>query len=188
MTMINLQQFCSTELGREYLHTPFARNGRLYATNGHILVRVKHDASPAGHPKAPDAEKLFPNPPPAVVPLPMVELPAPEPEPPCEVCNGTGQDDGQVCFCCDGDGKGWVPDPVTVQIGSAYLASKYYRMLTALPNCRIQVTAEMGYTDTPVYFTFDGGDGLLMGMRGEAKQNIVAIAPETESLSAGEGR
>lgn len=60
--MIDLQRFCANELDeREYLHKPWKRGQWVYATNGHVCVRVPAEAMPdVGEcDKAPAAERLF---------------------------------------------------------------------------------------------------------------------------------
>lgn len=60
--MIDLQRFCANELDeREYLRKPWKHGEWVYATNGHVCVRVPTAAMPdvAECDKAPPAQKLF---------------------------------------------------------------------------------------------------------------------------------
>ncbi len=60
--MIDLQRFCANELDeREYLRKPWKHGKWVYATNGHVCVRVPTAAMPdvAECDKAPPVQKLF---------------------------------------------------------------------------------------------------------------------------------
>ena len=156
--MIDLQQFCATDLDREYLLAPFTKDGKTYATNGHICVRVVAVEGIAGHKNAPDAERLFPKLTHEMFALPSVEIPPPPDPPfePCYICMGVDSGD---CPECEGLGKTEVKETVAVQIGEAFFAAKYMRLLLGLPNTKVQSRPR---TKDAMYFTFDGGDGILM--------------------------
>ena len=60
--MIDLQRFCANESDpRPYLRAPFKRGSWVYATNGHVCVRVPAATMPAATEcdKAPPAHNLF---------------------------------------------------------------------------------------------------------------------------------
>jgi hypothetical protein len=58
-TASDMKPFCSTDEIRPYLHNPFSRGDYSYATNGHIIVRVRKVAEISENDQAPDAGMLF---------------------------------------------------------------------------------------------------------------------------------
>jgi hypothetical protein len=204
---IDLQRFCWADDYRKHLRTPWAHKGHIYATNGHICVRVP----------APDqAEAIFPH---AVgdsaagifdkvgerqyAPLPEFEMGET-----CHVCRGKGKYPQSKCEDCDGDGvivrgrheyeckecdgDGWVDDSegemrgcplcdgygtrskcIDFAGGVGYQA-RYLNLIKDLPGLMFAtggaVDDEHRTIDTiqPAHFTFDGGEGVLMPMRGFA--------------------
>jgi hypothetical protein len=126
VSAVDLQRFCWANDYRKYLRQPWAHKGWMYASNGHILVRVP---SPE-HAETVFAEKVAES---AVgmladsgereyAPLPAFTL-----GPVCECCKGVGTVKQSKCPDCDGegefdhgeytyhckecDGEGWIDDP-----------------------------------------------------------------------------
>lgn len=104
-TLEILRQFCATENEeREHLRHPMRHDGYLYATNGHIAVRVADDRAVDAAP-VPELmlEKMLPAF--AAIPgslgVPIPELPEPEA---CIRCGGTGHLHRRECPECRGDG------------------------------------------------------------------------------------
>ena len=153
--MIDLKPFCGIKDARWYLNGPFSLGEYSYATNGCVIVRVPRRPEIAEVPEAPKPEKLFAEhqPDPAAKWFDVPELPKPEMKD-CLYCN---DDVGQPCEECNGTGK--VEKMRTVDIGDVHFQLKLLRLLKSLPNCKI-----IPHRQDAIYFTFDGGDGLLMPM------------------------
>jgi hypothetical protein len=170
--MIDLQPFCSTNPTRRNLGRPWSLGVHTYASNGAIMVRVprRHDIPPNA--EAPDPVKLFDKAgAPTIRPLPKLQLPQPDQEE-CEACKGRGYEhdcpDCQ-CECAECKGTGIVTEEISVNLGGAIFDTKYIKMLQDLPNCRIAIDFS---PDWGMFFTFDGGDGLLMTMRYPHRRHI----------------
>lgn len=173
--MIDLQKFCAVHDPRNWLEKPFTEGDFTYATNGHILVRVPRlDGYPDVHEKMRETcLKVFAtNPQGSLVPGlpadPAVKMIK------CDVCAGSGE----VCDGCGGwnnikrghevdcdecDGTGEVESWGSnfVAVGCAHVEPRYLRLVKGLPNVMVYVNGE----EKALYFTFDGGDGLLMPRR-----------------------
>lgn len=176
-----------------YLHKPFDRGNYTYATNSHIAARVpKIDGfEPIPDDKLKKLEELFDgNSRDDFVEL--TKLPHPEKctscngsgvgykcpscdgegdfeheghEYDCKECGGSGEvDDGddahkQPCWKCDGSGHAAQP----VKVGAGHFDRRYLAKLMELPGVKFAP-----HPSDPMriaYFTFDGGEGLLMPMR-----------------------
>lgn len=188
-----LQQFVARKSEvREWMQSPFKTGEWVYATNGHIAVRVpaggqelRNDAQPTI-----DMGKLFR----AVVDrVTKIDLPAlPEAEPcwlccgsgvayrcadcggegvseftDCETCGGNGQlsrhdadaTSRQECFECDGSGNDRTQEVV---VTDRLYARRYLAKIAALPGLAFHQTPDRS---EPAFFTFSGGEGLLMPLR-----------------------
>ncbi len=104
LTLKQLQWFCAQASDeREFLRKPFRRGAFVYATNGHIGVRVLGDGIKADEippDKLPSLEVLFDRPPPsALVDFPTVPLAAK-----CVSCKGKRTVRLGSCEDCNGDG------------------------------------------------------------------------------------
>lgn len=105
--MIDLQRFCADQRDiRTYLHAPWCHDGWVYATNGHLVVRIPHDggeytAAIAG--KHPDVAGMFRK---YITERNcefLVMPPIPEPAQ-CTHCDGTGWTWAKNCpDCVDGE-------------------------------------------------------------------------------------
>ena len=189
--MINLQIFCSNE--RTNLEEPFVDNGFEYATDGKILIAVKTDKpdSEDRHPK--NTQQLFERvwdesweP---------IKIRWPDrTEHKCCFCNGDGLKRHQCNICegfgrhtcdcgtehdcgyCDGEGYSKCEDseicPECEGTGKAFENQKYgfryflgsliAKIVNNLPNPKV---TEMSTGSGCLRFEFDGGKGLLMGMK-----------------------
>ncbi|HEX5320598.1 MAG TPA: hypothetical protein VFW46_15650 [Stellaceae bacterium] len=164
--MIDLKPFCSNESWRPYLHKPFADGEWVYATNGHICVRVPrntHDAVPEKN--APDAKRLFDI---AgcgqeLVDLPKIDLPETIFSP-CSECHGRGTEhDCPDCECaCEScGGTGDTISEISVSLAGAVFLARYIKLMQALP-APVKIEANRLDHNKPLFFVFEGGQGLLM--------------------------
>lgn len=79
----------------------------------------------------------------------------------CEECDGKGSSRGGGESCPDCEGSGMVKKFTPVSIGKAHIDLKYALLLSSLGDVKL---APSGKLD-PIYFQFDGGDGLIMPVR-----------------------
>lgn len=79
----------------------------------------------------------------------------------CKTCDGEGSIAGNDAICTSCNGTGNERTHQKVSVGAALFSGHYLAMMDALGGTRIAVTETLA----PAYFTFDGGDGLLMPMR-----------------------
>ena len=165
--MIDLMSFCGNDREiRSYLQTPFELDGWVYATNGHLAVRVLRSAWAGAaayihgkHPK--NIANLFEDAFAAAgdfLPFPMVSEPMK-----CDRCNGSGvdpedTDDGpQDCLECGG--TGYVRE--VLPVGGAHYATHYLWRMRVLPEAQIK-PREM---NAPAAIHFVSGQALLMPCR-----------------------
>jgi hypothetical protein len=170
---IDLQQFCSTEKYRPYLHAPSSLGNFTYATNGHIIIRVKRLSNVPENSSFPDTERLFaanyrdsefrPMVSGTLPPLIIDEAET------CDACDGTGfQHRCPDCQCecsgCGGAGKVRTTsdNDTSVSINGAVFDIRYVRMLQSLPGTLIE---SLPRKEEAMSFRFDGGEGMLMPMR-----------------------
>jgi hypothetical protein len=172
--MLDLQQFCSTDTFRFNLHKPFRRNGHVYATNGHILVRVADDERYEISDKIATEKVLAKLDSAKFIPAPAVNLPpkAPTQKETCTHCDGLGtQHDCLDCSCeCDAcEGKGTVDNrpEISTSLCGQYFALDYIRQLYDLPDLEIAPDSV-----EPMLFRFTGGIGALMPRRNASKTHI----------------
>ena len=160
--MIDLRPFCANEFEvRIGLHKPWRDGAWVYATNGHMVVRVPantQDAPPrnsATQPKNPpemfskfldgmEGDFLL------LPPLPADVV--------CDFCGGGGAaDDGDECPECFGTEHAFT----YFALGDAGYNLHYLHLFSALPQVRIRTQG----TKTAAALIFDGGQALLMPMR-----------------------
>lgn len=193
--MIDLQAFCEKPDGlRYYLQAPFAHRGYLYASNGHILVRVpapEHAGTVCEHKPAEASVKMFAELQvgtyAAIPPLQVPRL--------CKPCKGAGhylqtycrtcQGEGEVhtrhgnyreCKPCAGTGNLATPDGDDQTCRACYGHGRESARL-AIGAAVFEVNYLMmikvlpdhkfaaGAFDKTAHFVFTGGEGLLMPMR-----------------------
>lgn len=102
---IDLKRFCAIDDPRPHILKPWRFYGWVYATNGHVCVRIPDNGmpdTPERTSKHPAAHELFarwfgdgPE------FAPMIELPEPET---CRHCDGIGAFAAKPCEACDGEG------------------------------------------------------------------------------------
>lgn len=161
--MINLDLFCDPECrepGRD-LSVPFSLNGRTYATNGHICVRVPRRPDIPENKEAPNADERLPWDFSRIKFGPMSE---PELLPDqCWRCAGRGHEhECPDCLCkckfCDGSGK-LLP---RIRIGKAVFQARYIEWIQVLPG--LEIGKPMRRHPRLLPFRFEGGEGLLCPM------------------------
>ena len=174
MTIEELQKFCADDGFRPSINKPWTRDGKTYATNGHILIAIPAVQGVPENVLAPNAEAV------------LVKVPAPEnwfliphdiPEPqtstekvPCDRCSGTGEIECRECGStlecpeCGGNGK---LEPITPfilhEIGGVSFDAKCLHLLKNLPGVEIGPNGE----GKVARIRFEGGEGLLMPVRSE---------------------
>lgn len=197
----DLWQFCmvaETAMRSRYdLSQPFSRGAFSYATNGHIIIRVPRIAEDweATWPKIEQVTAAITHE--HLSPLPTLHTDDPGECPTCKgfgvvrphmafggQCEGckkctwgyiparTPHPDQDTCDTCEGRKVIWAKDAKVFLTDRCAIAPRYYRMLAALPDIRIDLTAgcvstswEKDQAMTGVSFAFDGGDGLVMPIR-----------------------
>lgn len=176
--MIELQQFCSTDPARPYIHKPFSIGKATFATNGYVCVRVSRvDGAPEQD--KPNPGKLFADyfkdEPRGSLEVVLPEIKEDWNE--CSACGGSGKEhDCLDCHCgecdlCGGEGKNNSARMVKVKVGSAVYNAKYIQQLMALPGLRFPSNPP---ADAAAGFVFDGGEGLLMPLRWEDETDAIA--------------
>ena len=179
--MIDLQPFCGREPERPYRQQPWSRGEWTFATNGRIIVRVPRRSEVGENKDAPDAAVLFkkceersnaPH-----TQLPAAKAPKTDPEP-CLICGGEGKEHSCpncACVCPNCHGSGEVPPEFSVGLGPAAFAGNYFLMMQRLPS--IEVSTKIS-KEEPLAFRFDGGDGLLMPLRGPRTEHVKTKLPK----------
>jgi hypothetical protein len=175
---INLQQFCSKDPMRPYLHKPFSRGKFTYATDGRIAVRVDRIVDIAEQEK-PDPEKLFDqyfkDEPRGTLEVAMPEIK--EDWQDCRQCGGSGREhDCPACTCgeceeCAGNGRINHAPTAKISIGAATYDAKYVKQVLSLPGVRFPVSPPK---DAAAGLIFDGGAALLMPMRWDGETEATA--------------
>ena len=188
-----LQRFVATPSeSREFLRNPILRDDWVYATDGSILIRVPRvediDAAESDLPKR--LAEIFDNPRGET----FVDLPDLPPAEACTPCHGSGiaykckackgagwldrGGEDYDCKSCVGSGQtgeGDETDKVPcsacngtriflnqrVTVGNIFFARRYLEKIKSLPEVRFATPPD---NTIPAYFSFDGGEGLLMPM------------------------
>lgn len=171
----DLMDWCAAD--RTNLSRPFHQGEWTYACSGQWFIRVpRTDVDYGGSERTPPKmERLLESGQVAFwQPLPALERL--ESMMQCRRCEGTGKGARVTCECCDHEhhcgtcdeceGAGKYMQPVPVATPSGLLAWANYERLLALPAVQIGVLHEWrGFDDSRIYFRFDGGEGLVMGMK-----------------------
>jgi hypothetical protein len=175
MSEIDLQQFCSTDPFRPYLHKPFSFGAFTYATSGHIIVRVaRRKEAKEGQQLTEeacekvlmrDAALIFKS-------LPDFKWPSDKSDEICEACEGRGTEhDCPTCHCpCpDCNGTGFALPQYTISVCGVPFNGRYIKQISALPGFQI---AETFPKEGPAPFHFDGGIGAIMPVHDEGMKYL----------------
>lgn len=174
-----LRTFCWREGGREYIASPFSKGEWTYASDGHCSIRVPRVAGMDGHPKAPDAEKIYTR---AFVeratftPVPPADLPT-EGFVDCEYCDGRGYEHecpDCTCECGWCDGKSRESDYVGSgsPFRGVYVGLSVIKLVWLLPGLKV---IDAPIAGMPIPFIFDGGQGVMMPMLGAPRKKTVDV-------------
>jgi len=174
-----LADFCGQT---KSLSEPFCENGYTYASDGKVIVRLPSEEITKNKDCFYDMSSLLFEQKGKLVSLP--ELPK-ETKATCDICGGCGKmtgcseceggqwecrkcnstgyfKDGKlICHECNGSGMVVSNFQKTITINGHKLQLGYLRKLSKLPEIKI-VAHPVKYQH---YFKFDGGDGILMGVR-----------------------
>lgn len=164
ITILELQQFCSTNPNWPYLHKPWSRGEFTYATNGYIIIRLPRLADVPENEKAPDPEeKVFPSIIDQIATKQIPEFNMPEIEnDECGWCEGRGTK--HACRRCDCNceqcnGTGNTLQKVSIELFGHIFNAHYIKMIAILPNARLAIGANYMMLTK---FEFDGGMGAIM--------------------------
>lgn len=187
----DLQPFCgdTSFIVRDYLSQPMHIGPWTIASNGHIAIRVPRLPGTEDT-TAPESITGIFN---AHSTADLGELPLfspPEGEADCVYCQGSGviEDDDygwatiETCDDCRGTGKIPLLHITSVEIKEKILAARYFELIRALPFPKLAYGDWPGpYTTEgkqhPLSFTFEGGIGLLMPMRGSYDHHVRLMRP-----------
>ena len=171
MAEIDLQKFCFHGENQRFAHIKktFAHGGFLYATNGHICIRVP-TLLPDNEGCYPAAWDLFP----ANVPDSNMVMGPPirflDEAEKCRCCDGGTKapdectpvsedvDDGE-CVKCHGVGR--VITSSSMVFGTRNIAAQYVYLVYSLLNVKVRIG---GGRSSPMYFRFEGGEGVVIGL------------------------
>jgi len=157
--LLDLSRFCATTPDRANLLLPWSEGDHTYASDGRIIVRVPRIPQVPTNPDAPSLlphRNCFTDDGDPATPMPALATPE---QKPCEHCQG--HEDG--CEKCDFIGYF---TPITrIRFDTKGFADCYLHLINTLPNPQIYPKPRM--LPAPMYFTFTGGDGLLMPMKPE---------------------
>lgn len=166
---MNLEQFCGDPDSRHQISTPFRVGEFDYATDGRIMIRVPSTGDHRHRDDAPNAfvEKYFSRECGEFSELPAFDVWKEEDLKPCSPCGGTGDGEFGECQYCDGWGFGTGErETDKVELLGGFASDLYLSRIMNFPNIRIAKCVPWPKEDGAVYhFAFDGGEGVLMGMR-----------------------
>lgn len=182
---MNLQPFCEQDpdqaITREWLLNPYSLGDWTYATDGRLIVRVPRrlevPENPKAHPRSAEMFNEIVAPelievPPVVIPIVAEE----DDRDDCEACDGRGTVHNCPschCTCRDCDGSGYENPLLKLSfgIGANAFSGKYIARIRGLPGLKISLPD----AEKPMRFAFDGGDGILMPLRGTKQVHIVLV-------------
>ncbi len=189
----DMQRFCAKEKTNFRLGEPFRIDGYLYATNGHILIRVKSEGTNTVRAGIPDVRGLVkPRPVGAMKAVGKIEGTAScsqcdglgmiGPAGECDECHGRGDelcgccDNYTVCKKCDGSGKldgaekcGRCNGTGDIQVEHVDIGVEdgaiRHDVFDLLNSLPgLRIQKKIKDKSQYVYFSFDGGDGVFVQM------------------------
>lgn len=183
---IDLQKFCARgeSFTRYDVERTWIRDGWEYATDFRLCIRIPATGkldTPAEDGEFPNAPDLFKFDPATCV----LEWPA---EPffravaDCPQCGGEGkiacEDCGEIvaeCLYPGCRGHGAFEQDIYRFVGKHRIGVRYDRLINSLPGVRWSDKSRDG--ELPLFFVFDGGQGMVMGMRRSEKEGDVRPTP-----------
>lgn len=186
---------CTEHVACPSLGLPFSSGEFTYACDHRTIVRIPRLADVPENPKAPVADKIWESVPLGVMkPLVIDETRVIDdeacrlcdgggkvyPQKTCEKCDGEGEcaECGETCRKCSGTGKmkiglektdlcplcaGTGYSRRTLKWGNSNFNVAFLRRIQTLPNCSLLESGDG--EGKPHQFIFDGGDGLVIGMK-----------------------
>lgn len=185
-------------LDREALCRPWHDREWTCASNGRVAIRVPRTDIDYGNRTAhpPNLETVVrPGLHKVAYWAPLPELEREESMMQCPDCQGTGQGPLTRCDCCDDEHRCGVCEecqgekkrlqPVPVVTFSGLLAWENYERLRALPAVQIGALQDWaGFEDSRIFFRFDGGEGLVLGMKWDGGLGETALRRVREMRQA----
>jgi len=172
---MNLQVFCADPAVRAMFSIPFSFEQNTYATDGHIAIRLPRDERVKIRDSAGDlCKRLFEKVPTTEFKkAPTIVIPPREEDEPCGKCMGRGLlHDCPSCECrcpsCAGSGHESEYRNLSFGYEKGIFAGRYLALIKDLPNLQFGKATEL----EPMVFRFEGGDGLLMPMRGPSRRHF----------------
>lgn len=165
--IINWSLFTGED-GRYEFSQPFVRGGWMYATNGHICIRVKCD-EPDSIGRFPDAPTLFKNIPRANTFTAIGDPVYGDAVHECAACGGMNvrpkdfpsdiewADDEGDCLECHGFGR--LVTGSTERLAGRLIRTSYANRMRALAEVRV---GPHGPPSSALFFLFAGGEGVVM--------------------------
>jgi hypothetical protein len=155
---------------------PFSFGEYTYATDGRVAIRVPRSPDVAEDDEAGlKIDALFAKVPPCEFKVaPAIEFPPrEEADDDCDRCEGRGlRHDCPTCHCvcrhCEGTGKEPIWYEISFELEGVHFGGKYLYRLKGLPDLKFGVPKD----GKPMRFSFDGGDGLIMPMRGSSRRIV----------------
>lgn len=173
MTLEDLKPFCSTDEMRENLMNPWTRDGFTWATDGRVMIRVPAMDDVPENKSAPDTKTIWifdKSTDPDFRELPQIPLNQELECPMCEGENPSGKFQCKSCGCkevvcekCGGTGR--TTSSISVPLGNRLANNLYLIKLAKLPGVKIDFR-DRENDMLPFAFIFDGGEGILMVMKG----------------------
>jgi len=169
MSKIDLFQFCGETRN---IDRPFIADGKTYATNGHIAIRVNEVRDDFEEAKVSvnflaSAVKAFDVDIKNIKPVKVTGMKNERID--CPQCDGTNKircecdcpfcENMVDCYTCNGTGFDYAYTG-ECSYGNCRFNPKYLHMVQELPNSKMYASKRSNGVS---YFTFDGGDGILMG-------------------------
>jgi len=171
MTKEDLMKFCLNDpcSAHQELSQPWSRRDYTCATDGRIMIRIPRLPDVPEYAGKIDIGKIWPK----EIMTELCDIPDyPAPQfVNCPECGGKGtyvNEAGKptaTCDYCDGDKT--IPIYSRIEINGCLFNDHLLSLIKDLPGIKICPVKKDTTTYPPSYFKFDGGDGLIMPMKGD---------------------